>query len=180
MLKLGYTVDIGPSWIPVDLTTAGATGLRACLKNAQSVIFVVSLAAAGSGTEDVVLTFKEHTASSGGTSTNLGNLAGGNANGVAVWWIKSATTLAGTEPWVKQTGNISSNGAVVTIPGATYAAKQVIAAFQFNTKDLDDGYDYISCSVADPGSVSRLGTCQTLLTDLVTRRDPANMPPTLL
>lgn len=175
MLKLGYTVDVGPLWAPVDLTTAGATGLRACLKNAQSCIFVVPVAVAASGTEDLVFTAKEHTALSGGTTTNLG--AGTNANGITTYWVKSATTLAGTETWVKVTQAAS---ATVTLAGATYAAKQLILAVQINTKDLDEGYDYVSLSVADPGSVSRLGAALTLLTDLVTRRDPANMPATLV
>ena len=175
MLKLGYTVDAGPGWAPVDLTTAGATGIRTCLKNAQSCIFLVDLAAAASGTEDVVLTLKEHTAASGGTTTNLGTLAG-SVDGVTVWWIKSATVLAGTEQWVKQT---QASGATITIPGATYAAKQCKVAVQINTKDLDDGYDYVSCSVADPGSVSRLGSCSVLLTDLTVRRDPSLLAATL-
>lgn len=168
MLKLGYTVDIGPTAAPVDLTTAGFTGLRASLKNAQSCIFVVTLAAAASGTEDVVFTLKEHTASSSGTTTNLPL--------ISTVWIKSATTLAGTESWVKAT---QAAAATYTLPGATYATKQVIVAIQVNTKDLDDGNGYVSLSVADPGSVSRLGSGHTLLTDLTVRRDPANLQPTL-
>lgn len=170
MLKLGYTVDAGPGWAPVDLTTAGATGKRVMLRNAQSCIFLVDLAAAASGTEDVVFTLNEHNASTSGTTQAPTIMP-------TVLWIKSATALAGTESWVKQTTGFSTN--TVTIAGATYAAKQVKAALQVNTKDLDDGFDYVSLSVGDPGSVSRLGSCSVLLTDLTVRRDPANLKPTL-
>jgi len=167
MYKLGYTVDVGPGFAPVDLNTAGATGLRACLKNAQSCIFLVNIAASG-GTEDLVFTLKEHTASSSGTTTNFAN--------VTTYWLKSATTLAGTESWVKQTQAAS---ATITVAGATYGAKQVILAVQVNAKDLDDTYDYVSLSVADPGSTARLASGLVLLTDLTVRRDPANLQPTL-
>lgn len=168
MLKLGYTVDVGPGWAPVDLTTAGATGIRTNLRNAQSCIFLVDLAAAASGTEDVVFTLKEHNAASAGTTANLAN--------ITTAWVKSATTLAGTETWQKIT---QAAAATFTLAGATYAAKQVKLAIQVNTKDVDDGFDYVSLSVADPGSVSRLGVCNVLLTDLTIRRDPANMAATL-
>lgn len=168
MLKLGYTVDIGPLWAPVDLTTAGGTGLRACLKNAQSCIFVVPVAAAASGTEDLVFTLKEHTAASAGTTQNFAN--------ITTALVKSATLLAGTETWVAVTQAAS---ATLTLAGATYAAKQLVLAVQVNTKDLDEGFDYVSLSVADPGTVSRLGTGLTLLTDLVTKRDPTKLAATL-
>lgn len=169
MLKLGYTVDIAPGWAPVDLTTAGSTGLRACLKNARSCIFVVSLAAAASGTEDVVFTLKEHTASTSGTTTNLAT--------ITTAWQKSATTLAGTETWTKIT---QAAGATLTLAGATFAAKQVLLAVQVRADELDDGNAYVSLSTADPGTVARLSSGLVLLTDLVERHDPAAMPATLI
>lgn len=169
MLKLGYTVDIGPLWAPVDLTTAGATGLRVALKNARSCIFVVSVAAAASGTEDLVFTLKEHTLASAGTTQNFVN--------ITTAWVKSATTLAGTETWAKITQAAS---ATLTLAGATYAAKQLELAVQVNAADLDAGFDYVSLSVADPGTVSRLGSGLTLLTDLQKRFDPASMAATLV
>lgn len=174
MLKLGYTVDVGSVTAPTDAHVGAITGLRVKLVHAQSIIFLVTGMAAASGTDDVVLTFKEHTASSGGTTTNLN--AGTNTNGVAVWWLKQATTLAGTETWAKQT---QAAGATVTIPGASYAAKQFLVAVQLNTKDIDDGYDYVSCSVGALATASRFITIMPALTDLVTRRDPAQMPATL-
>jgi hypothetical protein len=168
MLKLGYTVDAGPCWAPVDLTTAGATGLRANFRNARSIIFLVDLAAAASGTEDVVLTLNEHTAASAGTTTNLAT--------VKTAWVKSATALAGTESWVAIT---QAAAATFTLAGATYAAKQCKIAIQVRADELDEGYSYVSLSAGDPGTVARLSSANTLLTDLVERRDPANLSPTL-
>lgn len=174
MLKLGYTVDAGSATAPADAHVGAITGLRVNLRNAQSICFFVVLGAAASGTDDVVLTFKEHTASSGGTTTNLN--AGTNTNGVTTWWLKNATTLAGTETWAKQT---QAAGATVTVPGASFAAKQCLVAVQLNTKDIDDGYDYVSCSVGALATASRYVTILPALTDLQERRDPANMPATL-
>lgn len=174
MKKLGYTYDIGSVTVPTDAHVGAITGLRVCLKNAQSVGFVVSAMAAGTGTDDLVLTFKEHTAASGGTTQNLG--AGVNANGITTWFLKQATTLAGTETWAKQTQAAS---ATVTVPGASYAAKQVLVLVELNTKDIDDGFDYVSCSVGALATASRFVTITPELTDLTVRRDPANLAPTL-
>lgn len=168
MLKLGYNWDAGVVAAPVDLTTAGFTGKRTMLRNAQSVSFLLALGAAASGTEDVVLTLNEHTAASSGTTTALAN--------ITTAWIKSATTLANTESWTKIS---QAAGSTLTIAGATYAAKQALVVVQVNTKDLDDGYDYISLSAGDPGTVSRLGACIALLSDMTVRRDPANLQPLL-
>jgi len=169
MLKLGYTVDIGPLWAPVDLHTAGATGLRVSLKNARSCIFVVSLAAAASGTDDLVFTLNEHTAKTAGTTQVFSN--------ITTAWVKSATTLAGTEAWVKTTQAV---GSTFTLPGATYATKQVELAIQVNAPDLDATFNYVSLSVAATAVVARLGSGLTLLTDLQKRFDPASMPATLV
>ncbi|HET9889653.1 MAG TPA: hypothetical protein VFQ42_04055 [Mycobacterium sp.] len=168
MYKLGNTLDFGPGVVPVDFHTATNTGIRANLRNAQSVIFKVSMAAAASGTDDLVFTLNEHTAKTGGTTTALAN--------ITTWWLKSATTLDGTQTWTKQT---QAAGSTFTIPGASYATKQVIAALQVNTKDLDDTYDYVSLSCAATAAISRLGVIDTILTDLTVRRDPANLAATL-
>lgn len=169
MLKLGYTVDIGPTVVPVDFHTATNTGLRVALKNCRSCIFVVQMAAAASGTDDLVFTLNEHTAKTGGTTTAFAN--------ITTWWLKSATTLAGTETWAKQT---QAAGSTFTIPGASYATKQVVAALQVNAPDLDAGNDYVSLSCAATAAISRLGVINVLLTDLQKRFDPASLSATLI
>lgn len=174
MYKLGYTVDVGSVTAPTDAHVGAVTGIRVNLKNAQSIAFFIIVGAAASGTDNVVLTFNEHTAKTGGTTTALG--AGTNANGIGVWWLKTAAALAGTETWAKQTQSPSST---VTLAGASYATNQALIAVQINTKDIDDGYDYVSCSVGALATVSRYVTIVPALTDLVSKRDPANLAPTL-
>jgi hypothetical protein len=168
MYKLGYTVDAGPVAAVQDFHVGAVTGKRVNLRNAQSCIFLINMAAAASGTDDLVFTLNEHTLSAAGTTTALAN--------ITTWWLKQATTLAGTETWVKQT---QAAGSTLTIPGASYATKQVMAALQVNTKDLDDGNDYISLSCAVTAAIGRFGSINVLLTDLVTKRDPANLAATL-
>ncbi len=170
MLKLGYTLDIGLGSAVVDWNTAGSTGKRVCLKNAQSVIFVASAAVAGGGTDDDVFTLNEHTAKTGGTTTALAK--------VTDWYIKAAVAMDGTETWTHKT---QGAGSTITVAGATYAADQYVMAVQVNTKDLDDTYDYVSLSIADPGSGgSRLGSILAILTDLTVRRAPENLQATLI
>lgn len=169
MLKLGYTVDCGPVVVPVDFHTGTNTGKRVALKNARSCIFLVSMAAAASGTDDLVFTLNEHTASSAGTTTAFAN--------ITTAWIKSATTLAGTETWTKVT---QAAGSTLTLAGATYAAKQLMLALQVNAPDLDAGYDYVSLSCAATAAIARLGVIQVLLTDLTKRFDPSSMAATLI
>jgi hypothetical protein len=168
MRKLGLAYDVGPGVVPVDFHTGTNTGLRLCLKNAQSCGFLISMAAAASGTDDLVFTLNEHTAKTSGTTTALAN--------ITTWWLKSATTLDGTQTWVKQT---QAAGSTLTIPGASYATKQVLAVVEVNTKDVDDGYDYVSLSCAATAAISRLGTITSLLSDLTVRRSPDNLQPTL-
>lgn len=168
MLKLGYTWDAGAGVVPVDFHTGANTGKRLMLRNAQSCAWIVTMAAAASGTDDLVFTLNEHTAASGGTTTALAQ--------ITTAWIKSATLLAGTESWVEQP---QSAGSTLTLAGPTYAAKQVIAVVQLNTKDVDDGYDYVSLSCAATAAITRLGTITSLLSDLTVRRSPALLAPTL-
>ena len=172
MYKLGYTFDIGIGAAPVDFNTAGATGKRVMLRNAQSVNFVCALAVAGGGTDDDVFTLSQHTAASAGTTAALK---------VDHVWVKAAVALAGTESWTKVAVGVAGVGSgTITLPGATYAADQVIMLVEVNTKDLTDGFDYASLSIADPGAGgTRVGTMLTVLTDLNVRRDPANLQPTL-
>jgi hypothetical protein len=168
MLKLGYTVDFGEGVPPQDFHTGANTSKRLMLRNAQSALFLVHMNAAASGTDDLVFTLNEHTAASGGTTTALA--------AIATAWVKSATALAGTETWTKIS---QAAGSTLTLAGATYATKQLLCAVQINTKDVDDGYDYVSLSCAATAAVSRIGSITNVLTDLTIRRDPAQMAATL-
>lgn len=166
---LGRLVDISTGVATVDLNTAGATGKRVSLKNASGALVVVHLAAAASGTESVVGTLKQYTASSGGTTSNLATITN--------YWIKAATALAGTETWTRITQAASQTLTIADTQGALtgVAQKQAIVAFEVDANSLADGNSYFGLDLADPGSVSRLGSVLYLLHDLTVQRAPVNL-----
>src|SRR5688572_23497055 len=123
MRALGRLFDIGPGFAPVDLNTAGATGLRFNMSVATGITFVFNMAVAGGGTDDNVITFKQHTAYTGGTTSNLAAATVTTSSGITAYWVKSETALDNDESWVEVT---QADSATVTLAGATYAARQVI------------------------------------------------------
>lgn len=161
MNGLGKIFDISPSTVPVDLNTAGSTGLRVAMKDCETVAFIVSLAAAGSGTEDVTLDLQQHTAGSGGTSADL--------DVVTDYYIKSEATLDNDEQWTKVTQAAASE---VTLAGATYAATQVVVVIEVSAPQLSTGYTHVSLNVTDPGSVARLGSVIAIRHGLAVMRAP--------
>jgi hypothetical protein len=165
MYKLGYNFDLGVMNAPVDLSGGAVTGKRVNLRNAQSVAFVVFKGAESTGTDDPVLTLNQWSVSTSGSASALN---------VDHYWAKSATALAGTESWSKVS---MASGRTVTLTGL--ATKQAIVVVEVNTKDLTDGFDYVSIDTADAGSTAQIGGILAILTDLTVRRDPANMAPTL-
>jgi hypothetical protein len=174
MYALGRQFDIGWNFAPVDLNTAGATGKRLSLASASAVSFVFGLAVAGGGSDDVVATFKQHTAYTGGTSSNLATATVASSSGITRFWVKSEALLDNDESWVETT---QSDGATVTLAGATYAAKECLVVVPVTADQLGDGYGWVSCDIADPGSGgARLGFCIAILHDLASQRKPANLP----
>lgn len=169
---LGRLFDVGTAFAPVDLTTAGATGKRVALTHAAGVTFIAFLAAAGSGTEDAVFTVQQHTAYTGGTSSNLATASVASSSGITAYWLKAEATLDNDEAWTEVT---QADSATVTIAGATYATQQAILAIHVSADQLGDGYTHVSVSVGDPGSVSRLGAGLYLLHDMAMQRRPANL-----
>ena len=168
MYQLGYRFDLGDVIAPASLTTA-VTGKRVMARNAQNVNFLVNVGAAGTGTEDLILKIQQFTAASSGTSANLV---------VDHVWVKAATALDGTETWTK-VANAATDG-TITLVGATYAAKQLLVLVEVNTKDLTDGFDY--CGLTMPNTTlanARVGAATAVLADLVTKRSPNNLQPTL-
>lgn len=169
---LGRLFDVGTAFAPVDLTTAGATGKRLSMAVGTGVTFLAYLAAAGSGTEDVVFTFQQHTAYTGGTSSNLATATVATSSGITNWWIKAEAALDNDEAWVE---NSQADGATVTVPGATYSTQQAIVAVYVSADQLGDGYTHVSVNVGDPGSVSRLGAALYIVHDLAAQRKPTNL-----
>lgn len=155
---LGSDYDIGIGIAPVDLNTAGATGLRQYMGGIDS-LFVVFVGGASAALEPPVLTLKQHTLSSGGATANLAV--------VTEFWTKGEATLDNDETWTR---TAQAAGAVVT---GTEQVQQMIA-FRVRTDSLTAG-PYISVSVADPGAGSQLGMVLYVLEGLGVRDVPANM-----
>lgn len=161
MYKLGYTFDLAPAIVPVDLSGGAQTGKRVNLRQAQNLNIVV-FKGLEAGTDDPVLTLNQWQAQSGGAAAALN---------VDHYLTKAAVSLTGTQGWTKVA---MASGRTVTL--TSQAANQGIYVIEINTKDLTEGYDYASVDTADAGSTAQLGGILYVLADLVTRRDPAAMP----
>lgn len=165
MEALGRLFDISTGLAPVDLATAANTGKRVSLRNATGVTIVVAKAA-GTAAQDPVLTLKQHTASSGGTSADLAV--------IDHYYLKTETTLDGDETWTKVTQTAS---ATITDPGGagTSAESEQLIAIEIGGAQLSDGYDYISLDIADVGANAQLGAVLYILHDLAVQRAPQNL-----
>lgn len=177
MEALGRLYDLELDVAPASITT-GLTGKRISLRNANALDFVVSLGAAGTGTEDYVLTPQQHTVETSGSPAALK---------ISHYYIKAATLLAGTETWTKVwntsdgtdpdlgTGTINST---ITLTGATYAAKQCLVVIPVESTRLGVGSQYVSLNT---GTVTnaRVGSVLCVPHDLAVRRQPTNLKATL-
>lgn len=164
---LGRLVDISTGLAVYDTNAGAGTGKRVKVGGNAAGVTVVLFKAAGTGTDVPVLTFKQHTASSSGTTANLAT--------ITKWYAKSATTLAGTEQWV---ANTQSAAATVTLTGE--ATKQGIYVFTIDADQLSDGYGYVSVDIADTGSAgAQYGGVLYLLHDLMVQRTPASLAASL-
>lgn len=173
MLPLGRLYDIGTGWLPVDLDTAnGATGKRIALPHASSILFVVSVGVAASGTDDLVLDVQQHTAYTSGTSADLDAAAVSTSRGITQFWVKSETALDNDESWVRTT---QSEASEVTLAGATYAATQQQVAIWVDSTQLGDTYTHVSLNAAITTAAVRLSSCIYILSDLNVQRSPQNM-----
>lgn len=170
MEALGRLNDVVVAAVPVDLTTAGSTGKRVVLRNAGGVQIIQALAAAASGTETVVLSLKQHTAASAGTTADLL---------VDHFYVKVQAT--GGESWQRinqaASATINLTDTLGTITGS--AQKTLVVAIEVDAQSLSDGFTHVSLNVADPGTVSRLGSTVYNLRDLHVGRTPANLPSAL-
>lgn len=166
MNGLGRLFDIGVGAAPVDLNTAdGATGKRMSMVGASGITFVAFIGAAASGTDDLTLTVKQHTAYTGGTTGTAPNDALGAA------YIKSETALDNDEPWVA----LTPASGVVTLAGATYAATQKLVAVEVDAKKLTDGYTHVSLDVGVTTAAAQLGAVFYVVHGLKVERVPTSL-----
>lgn len=173
MEALGRLFDVGTGWAPVDINTAdGATGKRVSMQVHDAVTFLIFNGAAASGTDDEVYTVQQHTAYTGGTSSNLASATISTSYGIDHYYLKSEATLDNDEAWTKVT---QSEAATITLAGAAQAAVQRIVAVEVRASQLGDGYTHLSLSSACTTSAARLAACLILPHELRYRRKPINL-----
>lgn len=169
MYKLGYAFDLGLDVAPVDLSAAAVTGKRTNLRNAQNLNVVVFKGAGVASSVDPVLTLNQWQAATGGAAAPLN---------VDHCWVKSAAAMANTETWTRFAVGVPGVGSnTVTLTGL--ALLQAIVAIEINTKDLADGYDYVSVDTAKASTFAQVAGLLYLLADLSVRRTPVNLQPNL-
>lgn len=140
MNGLGRLFDLGTAIVPVDSQTGAMTGKRVSLVGATGLTIVV-FKGAGTGTDHPVITVKQHTAASGGTTANA------PADAVGAVYAKSEATLDNDESWANITPD-PLNAQIST----TLATSQAIIAIEVDTKKLTDGYTHASVDIADTGA----------------------------
>lgn len=166
MEGLGRLFDVGLAFSPVDSQSGNITGKRLSLANASGVCFLVNKAA-GTANDDPVYTVQQHTAYTGGTSSNLAV--------IDHYYLKNEAVLDNDESWVKFT---QAAGATITDPGGagTSAESQQLLAIEIGADQLSDGYAWVSLNLADTGSAgAQLVSAIYILHDLSVQRAPANL-----
>lgn len=134
---LGNKIDVALGCVPTDVVAGAITGKRVHLMNYASVTVVIVAAAGSTDIADIDL--QQHTAATAGTSADL--------DITLAYYLKEATTLAGTEQWTKVTQAVASE---TTDIGA--ASKQQLAVFEVDAAQLSDGYEWFSVDLPDAGS----------------------------
>ncbi|MEV0015440.1 hypothetical protein [Streptomyces tendae] len=169
MEALGRLVDVCVGAAPVDLSTAAVTGKRVRLRDAGGLTIVV-FKGAGTAGDDPTLTLKQHTANTGGTTSNLAV--------IDHYYVKDATALAGTEQWTRVA---QTAAATIADPGGagTSAEHQQIIVIEVEAEQLSDGYTHVSLDVADVGTNAQLGAVLYLRRDLSVERAPAALAASL-
>jgi hypothetical protein len=157
---LGMHFDIGSAFSPVDFNTSdAATGHRVHMRNYQNIAFVL-FKGAGTAGADPVVTVQEHTAATGGTSTNLAV--------ITEFYSKTETTLDGDEVWVRT----AQAAAATANMGLTTAEEEGIHVIQFTADQLSAGYEWISCNIAATVANAQLVAGLYILTGLKIQREP--------
>jgi hypothetical protein len=128
---------------PVDITSGansgdwvhlgGTPGFRRCL-------FLFAKAAGGTAGEDPTITLQEATAADGTGAQNLVKIA-------RVYSKEAATNLTTTGQFT-----LSTQTAAATYTTATLAENACLVGFEVKDVDLSDGFEYVTCNIADPGA----------------------------
>lgn len=163
MLGLGKDYDIGLAFAPVDLATAGATGKRISLFDCQGVDIVL-VYGAGTDGDDPVPSLQQHTAYTGGTSSNLAIMT--------TIYRKAETALDNDEIWTETT----QTAATIMTAVADDAQKQKIYVIHVPAASLSAGYTHVSVNQADLSNNAQLACGLYLKVGLQSQRDPQLLP----
>lgn len=144
MWGLGRIFDVSVGINPVaDLAAGANTGKRIHMRNYDTLGVLFFKNAASAGTDTVTITLNEHTANTGGSSQVLAAIT--NA------YVKQlAAALAGDEVWTEISQAAASTLALTN--AVVPAANQAIVFFEVQSQALSAGYEWLSISIADPGS----------------------------
>lgn len=156
---LGYKFDIASAFSPVDFNTSdAATGHRIHMKNYESIACVL-FKGAGTAGADPVITVREHTAATGGTSADL----------VVVdeFFYKAETALDGDEVWARGTQTKAA-----TVTDATWAEQEAIVVAQVMAEHLSAGYEWVSFNIAATVANAQLVSGFYIMTGLKVKRRP--------
>jgi hypothetical protein len=123
--------------------------------------FVYTGAVGGAG--DFTFTVQQHTASTGGTSSNLASASVASSRGLSYYYIKAEATLDNDESWAKVSFSETATPVVV---GATYGAMQKIVVFTVQASQLGDGYTHISVNGSATSGSSQPAAGLYILHDL--------------
>lgn len=171
MDAVGRIIDIGLGWAPVDLDTAnGATGKRISMAGASGITFVVATGVGGA--EDLVLDVQQHTAYTGGTTSDLDTAAVSTSTGLLKFFIKAETALDNDETWVRVTQTDASE---CTVVGATYGTQQKIVVIEVSADQLGEGYTHVSLNAAITTATAQLSTCLYIIHGLRYQRKPEGL-----
>lgn len=164
MNGLGRLFDLGTGIVPVDSQTGAMTGKRVAMRGASGLTVVV-FKGAGTGTDHPVITVRQHTAASAGTSANA------PADAVGAVYAKSEAALDNDEAWANITPD-PLNPVIST----TLATSQAIIAIEIDAKKLTDGYTHVSVDIADTGAAgAQLLGALYILHGLKVERTPTSL-----
>lgn len=159
MPGLGSDYDIGWGFAPVNLATAGGTGMRQFMGGLDE-LGVLYVGAAGIVGEPPILTLRQHTASTGGTSADLAV--------ITEFWRKSEATLDNDETWT-----YVSQAAGATVTGIAQVEQMLY--FAVKPEQMTAG-PYVSVNVTDLTTGPMLGTVLYIMGGMGNRDLAQNMP----
>lgn len=146
---LGKDFDVLHGIAPVLLATGANTGARVHMRN-YSGLAIVAYFGVGTAAEPVTINVKQHTAATGGTSSDFDVAGVATTTPITEYYVKSEATLDGDEQWAKVTHDASN-----TITNADWDdALQGLVVVQVNASDLADGYEWVSADIPDTGSTA--------------------------